>query len=79
MGDERKIPLADVIQDLRAEIVQAMDALETAPGGDQLRFRLENIELELQVAVTRAGEGKTKAKFWVLEFEAGGQVSRAET
>lgn len=72
MEADRKLPLSDVLQDLRSEILNAMDAARYAVGSDSLVFELESIQLELQVAVTRAAEGATKAKFWVLDFEAKG-------
>jgi hypothetical protein len=48
------IGLAAAIAALREELVEAVDAGEDA----DMRFRLAPIELSLQVAVTREGEGK---------------------
>lgn len=79
MSEDRKLPLKDVIHQLKSEILAAVDAADDTPEGRRLAFELEAVQLELQVGVTREGHGKTKAKFWVLDFEVGGKRSDAET
>jgi hypothetical protein len=48
------IGLAEAISALRKELLLAIDAGEGAP----MRFRLAPVELSLQVAVTKEGNGK---------------------
>lgn len=57
------IELGKVIEQLRAEIF----ALTETAGGEELRFAIESIEVELHVGVTKAADAGVKAKFWVLE------------
>ena len=56
------LALSKVLADLRDELIQA----QTAGEGSELRFLIDDIELELQVAVT--AEGNAKAGFKVLTF-----------
>lgn len=60
---KEKIRLAQVVQELRDELVEAMDAGD----GQRLRFELGEIKLEAQMVVTREAEGKGGVKFWVLD------------
>ncbi len=59
------IPLADVIQELRSELLAATAAGE----GQELRFDVEELNLELQVVVTKGG-----VKFWVLNADSSAKV-----
>jgi hypothetical protein len=69
------IGLADVVQDLRAELEQAVAASK-----DQVvRFDLGPIELTLSVAMTREATPGAKVKFWVIEAGADATFSRAST
>jgi hypothetical protein len=54
--------LSKVLADLRDELIKA----QTVGEGSKLRFLIDDIELELQVAVTAEGNGK--AGFKVLTF-----------
>lgn len=55
-----EVPLAKAITLLRAELAQAMVA-----GADEpLKFALESVVLELQVAITSTGKSETKAGLW---------------
>lgn len=66
------IPLSDVLAELRSEIKKAH-----ADGqGQEFRFALEEIDVELQVAVTTEMKGGVKVKFLVVDSEAGGGLSR---
>ncbi len=72
---EVTIPLAEVIQELRRQLLRA-----TAAGtGQELRFEVQDLELELQVLVTRGAGvkagGSGGVKFWVLEGKGSGEVS----
>jgi hypothetical protein len=58
------LELSQVLADLRDELVKA----QTAGEGSDVRFLIDDVEVELQFAVT--GEGKAKAGFKVLSFGA---------
>jgi hypothetical protein len=75
MDDRPGIPLASAIEDLRSELLRALEA----GIGEKLHFRLKPIELELQVAVTATGAGKGGVKFWVVEFGVEGGAKRETT
>jgi hypothetical protein len=60
------IELASVIKGLREELERAVVAAE----GEALRFELGPIELEVSVALERAGHAGAKVRFWVLESGA---------
>ena len=47
--------------------------------GQELYFTVEDVEVELQVAVTKGGEGGVTAKFWVLEVGGKGTHEAATT
>jgi hypothetical protein len=66
------IDLAEAIQQLRAQLVKAVEEGE----GEELRFGLEAIELELQVAVTKEAGGKAGFKLCVFNAEGEGKVAR---
>jgi hypothetical protein len=69
------IPLAKAIEDLRAELLRALQE-----GVDQqLQFRLKPIELELKLAVTSTGGANAGVKFWVVELGAKGTYESAAT
>lgn len=59
---ERNIPLSEMIQTLRNELYVSLYEAR----GHQLRFRVESVELELQVAVSRETEAGGGIKFWVV-------------
>ena len=61
-----EIALKDMIQQLRRELREAVLEGE----GDALKFRLDGVELELQVGVTRSEEARGGIKFWVLNAGA---------
>ncbi len=69
-----EIPLADVVGKLRQELVATIEAGE----GEDLRFEVEDIEVEMQVVVTRGGSGELGGEggveLWVIG-KAGGKVS----
>ena len=70
---ESGIPLAKAISDLRAELLTAM-----SEGKNQdLRFKLDPVELELNVGMTYKGGVNAGVKFWVMELGAKGEIERA--
>lgn len=69
------IELASVIRDLREELERAIAAAE----GEALRFELGPIELEVSVALERAGHAGAKVRFWVVESGADAAVGATST
>ena len=69
------IELADVIADLRDEL----DTARRRGTGEDLRFELGPVELEVSVAVQKDAGGNAKVKFWVVELGADGKVSSTAT
>jgi hypothetical protein len=70
------VPLAQALASLRAELAEA---IETARAED-LRFRVESIEVNLQVVATTSGGGSAELGLWQV-VKAGGRIdhSRATT
>jgi len=60
------VELAELIEQLRAELTVAMRAGE----GADLRFEIGPVELELSVAVDKEAKPGAKIKFWVVELGA---------
>ena len=58
------IPLAKAIQDLRQEL---LTAVEEGRGKD-LRFKLKPIELELNISMTYKAEANAGVKFWIVDI-----------
>ena len=78
VSDDNEIGLGDMIKDLRRELERSL----LPPAHTGLRFELKDIDLELQVQVTRktSGGGDAKFSFRVLDFvsvEAGGKIDRS--
>jgi hypothetical protein len=67
------IPLAKTIQDLRRELLTAVEE----GSGQPLRFKLKPIELELNVAMTYKAEVNAGVKFWVVDL--GGKALGEQT
>lgn len=65
-----EIGLAEALKALRGELAEA--ALDAA--GQPVRLLVEQIDLSLEVTVSRANEGGGGVKFWVLAADA--KVSR---
>jgi hypothetical protein len=55
-----EIPLAQAIAALRSELQQAM----LAGAGEPLRFELDTVDLELQVAMASRGSAEAKVGLW---------------
>jgi hypothetical protein len=66
-----EIPLSEMIQTLRKELRDSIDS----SGDEGLRFRVESIELDLNVTVASSTEGGGGVKFWVLNADAKRKVS----
>ncbi|MGH3805877.1 MAG: trypco2 family protein [Pseudonocardiaceae bacterium] len=70
-----RVELAQVIGQLRQELSAAMREGE----GEDLRFELGTVELELTVAVSREAGPNAKVRFWVIELGADATVSSQAT
>jgi len=77
MTDEARVPLASAIAALREELADAVRSGE----GEEIRFALGAVELELQVAVESTKDVKVGVKFWVLSGDAvdGGSSNVTQT
>jgi hypothetical protein len=71
----QKLELAEVMKALREEIKQA----EWAAQGHDLKFNLNNVEVEFQTVVEKEGGLEGGIKFWVLEGKASGKYKNAVT
>ena len=69
------IELSEMLGQLREELLKARGQSE----GSDLKFLIEEIEIELQIATTKGGKGGGGVKFWVYNAEAEVNVSQART
>ncbi|MFE2558932.1 trypco2 family protein [Streptomyces sp. NPDC059352] len=71
------IELADLLASLRSEIGRAR--LEAA--NEDVRFRIDSIDLELQVTVEKSAEANAGMKFWVVSLggKAGAKSGQTHT
>lgn len=69
---KNRIQLSDVIVELRRELRDAQIKGE----GQDLKFRVEDIELELQVAREKEGSGEVETKWWVYNAKAAGKLAK---
>jgi len=69
---EEILPLAEVVQALRTEILKAA----AAAGNEKIRFGVGPIDLEFQVVAKREGgpSGTIKFGIWGVGMEAGGSA-----
>lgn len=74
MSDSQKIPLSELIAELRSELAEA----QKQGAGKELRFTVEEIEIELKVGITKEVEAGGKVKFWVYEAGLKGGVSEQD-
>ncbi|MDB9429096.1 hypothetical protein PN482_09335 [Microcystis aeruginosa CS-555/01A07] len=71
--DINKVGLRETLEALRVELSKSILASE----GEQIRFEVGDIELEVQFVVEQSKEGKGGLKFWVVEM--GGGVTNKDT
>lgn len=71
--DINKVGLRETLEALRVELSKSILASE----GEQIRFEVGEIELEVQFVVEQSKEGKGGLKFWVVEM--GGGVTNKDT
>jgi len=65
------VELAELIGQLRAELTTAM----AEGGGEDLRFELGDVELELNVKVAKEVKSGAKVRFWVVDAGVDGKVA----
>ncbi|MGW5481846.1 trypco2 family protein [Streptomyces sp. NPDC004008] len=69
------IELADLLKSLRSEISRArMDA-----AGEDVRFRINSIDMEVNVAVEKSAEANAGVRFWVVSLGGKASAKSAET
>jgi len=67
--------LSKVLATLREQLALARKQGE----GHDLRFEMDEIEVELNVALTTEGTGNLEVKFWVVTAAMGGKLSQVAT
>jgi Trypsin-co-occurring domain 2 len=72
---EMRIPLAEVIQSLRSELMDAMRVGSV----EELKFGVGPVDMEFQLDVTKEVEAGTGVKFWVINADAKGSYTSAST
>lgn len=75
MSQVEKIGLAEMLTDLRSELLKARDE----GAGKEMRFEVADVELEVMVSTTKEAQGKGGVKFWVYNAEAGVSGSEGKT
>lgn len=71
--DDHRLPLAEVIASLRSGLNQAR---ADGHAEKDLRFLVEEAEVELQFGVTKGVEGKVGVNFWVYSAEGGPKLEQ---
>ncbi len=75
VSDDARIPLVEAIRSLRQQLAMAVKEGE----GEELRFRLRDIVLELQMGVTTEAGAEGGVQFWVVSLGAKGSTARMAT
>ena len=75
MSKKRDIGLSEMVLALRQELLQAQQQGENM----DLKFKVEDIDLEVEVLTTMEGTGKGGVKFWVCNAEAQAKFAKAKT
>ena len=69
------IPLSDLIEAVRGELEKAAKQAQ----GRDLRFEVNDVELDLEIATTGTKEGGGELKVWVISIGGKGSKSSAST
>jgi hypothetical protein len=73
--EKNRIPLSKMLAELRNELLRAQ-----AEGKDsELKFQVDDIEVELQVVTTQGDTEGASVKFWVFNADAKINASEATT
>lgn len=75
MSEMSDIGLSEMVLALRQELMQAQQEGENK----DLKFHVEQIELEVDVLTTKEETGKGGVKFWVCNAEAQAKFVQAKT
>ena len=70
-----KIPLSEMLAELRKQLLEAQEVGKDAP----LKFVIEDVELEVQLATTKGVDGGVGVKFWVYNADAKVEASDVKT
>src|SRR5690349_11359560 len=62
-ADDEPIPLAEMIETLRAELQKSQER----GAGQAIAFQIDKVELQLKVAVSRKVKGEGGIAFWVVK------------
>jgi hypothetical protein len=73
--DNNDITLSEMLAELREELLKA----QRQGTGSDLKFQVDDIEVELQVATTKGGKGGGGVKLWVFNATAEGNASKTAT
>jgi len=65
VSDAQRIPLSELIAELRSELAEA----QKEGAGKELRFTVEEIEIELKVGITKEVGAAAKVKFDLVQSE----------
>ena len=65
MEEVNRLPLANAIDEIRSELIRAMKLGE----GKELQFRIQPIELEMNIVASSEASATGGIKFWVLNFD----------
>ena len=71
--DEEGVPLAAALNELRSELVRAMEQA----ANENLLFEPVEVTLEFQVGITKDRGGSAGLQFWVIEL--GGKLGRSNS
>ena len=74
MQEEPMIEIGELVTSLRRELQAAVQDAKD----EDLRFKVDSIELELKVTAKRSVEGGGGIKFWVFDASAKGGTSRED-
>ena len=64
MSGDRNISIKEAVEKLRSDLQEASRAAK----GQELTFKLEDIELELQVGVERSASGNGGINWWIVNL-----------
>lgn len=67
------IRLNEMIRELRSELLIAKGEAED----EELRFQVEDIEIELEIMTSKKADGSGKIEFFVCTAELGGELAQS--